>query len=276
VSDGALGWLRVQLFNIWLFAFSFVCAMAAWLAARFGSQAAVRSVVAWWTLRMVGAVRLLLGGTIEVLGRDNMPANGPVLLVAKHQSELDAILLFSLFPDMGAVVMQELERYPFFGTVLRRLDMIAVAVEQGPQGRTAQVVEGARRLMADGRPVLIYPEGTLMHLGARERYRRGAWRIQDATGATVVPIALSLGTIWPRRDWKKHVGQTGALAFLPAIAPGFDEATFMARIEEVIENGTMDLIRRHASGPFLAEAEERFASRAGIGGRAEGRAGEGA
>lgn len=251
---------RVLAFNLWFYPFAFLCALAAWLCALTGSRTLTRDAVAWWTRRVLGAVRLLLGGRIEVRGQENLPPGGPQLLVAKHQSELDAILLFALFPDFGAVVMQELERYPFFGRVMRVLDFIAVAVDSGPQGRTAMVIAGAQRMMRQGRPVLIYPEGTLMELGARERYRTGAYRIYQATGATVTPVAFSVGTVWPRRDWWKGVDQTGAIAFLPPVAPGLDETTFMATIESTIETATMDLIREHAAGAVLAAAEVRFAA----------------
>jgi 1-acyl-sn-glycerol-3-phosphate acyltransferase len=254
-----MAWLRVQVFNVWFFALSFLCALAAYACARTASQAATRAVMGWWTRRVCGSVRVILGGTIEVRGRENLPPGGPQLIVAKHQSELDAILLFSLFPDLGAVVMQELERYPFVGPILASLDMIAVAVDSGPQGRTASVIDGARRLRAAGRPVLIYPEGTLMQLGAKERYRTGAWRIHAATGATVTPVALSLGAIWPRRDWGKRVGTTGALEFLPPLPEGLDETTFMAEIETRIETATMALIREHATPDDLAAAEARYA-----------------
>jgi 1-acyl-sn-glycerol-3-phosphate acyltransferase len=261
----ATAWLRVQLFNLWFFGFTLCCALAAYLCARIGSQQGTRAVVAWWTRRVRTAVRLLLDGRIEVLGLENIPHDGPVMLVSKHQSELDAILFFSLFPQMGAVVVQELERYPFVGPILKALDMIAVAVDRGPQGRTAMVIQGAQRLMQQGRPLLIYPEGTLMSLGAKERYRSGAFRLHDATGATVVPVALSLGVIWPRREWRKHVGQTGAMAFLPPLEAGLDEATFMAELERRIEDETMTLIRRHATGDRLATAEDRHARGAGNG-----------
>lgn len=254
-----MAWIRVQAFNLAFFGLAFIAAVVAWVCAKLGLKTGARGAVAWWTRAVVAMVRTILGGTVEVLGRENLPPGGPQLIVSKHQSELDAILFFSLYPDLGAVVMQELERYPFVGPVLKALDMIAVSVDNGPQGRTAMVIAGAQRLRAAGRPVLIYPEGTLMSLGAKERYRTGAFRIYQATGATVTPAALSLGTIWPRREWRKHVGQTGAVEFLPPLPPGLDEATFMAEIETRIEAATMTLIRRHAKGAALAAAEDRFA-----------------
>jgi 1-acyl-sn-glycerol-3-phosphate acyltransferase len=255
--------MRAHLFNLIFYPFPFLCALAAWAAARTLGPGAVRAVVAWWTRRIRGLVALILGGTIEIRGRERLPEGGPQLIVSKHQSELDAILFFSLFPQFGAIVMQELERYPFVGVIIRALDYIAVSVDQGPQGRTEAVVAGAVRVLDGGRPVLIYPEGTLMSLGAKERYRAGAWRIYAASGCTVTPVALSLGAIWPRRDWAKRVGRTGALEFLDPIAPGLDQESFMAEIERRIETATMALIREHAAPEDVAAAEDRFARGAG-------------
>lgn len=251
--------MRVLLFNLWFYAVAFLVAMAAWGPAKLGRQAAVRAIIAWWTRRVLGAVRVILGGRVEVRGLERLPPGGPQLLVAKHQSELDAILLFSLFPDFRAVVMQELERYPFVGPIIRTLDFIAVSVDNGPQGRTQAVIDGALEALEAGRPVLIYPEATLMRLGAKERYKSGAGRIYAAAGCAATPVALSLGAIWPRRDWEKRVGRAGALEFLDPVPPGLDQETFMREIEDRIETATMRLIREHADGDDLAAAERRFA-----------------
>ncbi|TVQ56053.1 MAG: 1-acyl-sn-glycerol-3-phosphate acyltransferase [Rhodobacteraceae bacterium] len=251
--------MRILVFNLWFYSFAFLCAMVAWVPAKLGRPAAVRAVIAWWTRRVLGAVRVVLKGRIEVRGRERLPPGGPQLIVSKHQSELDAILLYALFPHFRAVVMQELERYPFVGPIIAALDYIAVSVDNGPQGRTQAVVEGAREALEAGRPVLIYPEATLMSLGARERYKSGAGRIYAATGCVATPVALSLGAIWPRRDWAKRVGAAGALEFLEPIPPGLDQETFMREVEERIETASMRLIREHAVGADLAAAERRHA-----------------
>ena len=206
---------------------------------------------------------MILDGRVEIRGLENLPS-GPKLFVCKHQSELDIILLASAVPEFGAVAMQELERYPFFGPILRRLELVLVPVDGARSdgtraGRTEEVIAGARRVIAAGRPMVIFPEATLMSLGARERYRKGAGRIYAALEIEAVPVASSLGVIWPRREWRKHPHRMAAIEILPPIAPGLDVDTFTSEIEQRVEQATMALIREHASGDVLAEAEDRFA-----------------
>ncbi|MEO1458894.1 MAG: hypothetical protein AAFV49_15250, partial [Pseudomonadota bacterium] len=144
-----------------------------------------------------------------------------------------------------------------FGTILGKLHLVLVAVDSGPQNRTEQTVEGTRATFEQGRPMIIYPEGELMSLGAKGRYRRGVGHIYTRLDPVVVPVVTSAGVIWPRREWNKTAQASAAIEFLPPIEPGLDFDTFMARIEETIETGTMRLIREHAPADILAEAEAR-------------------
>lgn len=249
--------MRSIAFNLVFYALTLYAATRVYLLSLRGRREAMLAVLRWWGESTLRAVEIVLGGRVEIRGLDRIPAEGPVMFVAKHQSELDIVLLGALMPHTGAVAMQELERYPFFGPILRALDIVLVAVERGPQKRTEQTVEGARRTFEQGRPMTIYPEGTLMRLGDKERYRRGAAHIYTRLGPTVVPVATSVGTIWPRRDWWKNPGMTGAIEYLEPIPPGLPFETFMARIEATIEENTWRLIREHATPAMIEEAESR-------------------
>lgn len=259
--------VRSTVFNLVFFAFSFLVAMGLWLLAKVSTRAAMQRLAGRWGRGVRWLVRVMLGSEIEVRGLENVPADRPVLFVGKHQSELDIVMMAALFPTTSAVAMAELEKYPFFGALLRGLDVVLVAVDAGPQGRTRQVVEGTARILAEGRPMLIYPEGELMDLGARERYRKGAGHIYAELEVWAVPIAVSLGTIWPRRRWRKNCGRRGAIAFLEPIPPGMGLEPFMTEIEERIEAATMDLIREHATPEELADAERRYEGRLNNAGR---------
>ncbi len=253
--------LRVAVFNVVFYFITFFWAMYIATACYFVSGDAARAKIRRWCHWVQWWVRVGLGGRIEKRGRENIP-DGPYVIAPKHQSELDVAVIFGEHSNCGAVVMKELADLPFLGKLISRLDLIAVSVEGGPQGLTEMIRDGAKRVAAQGRPILIYPEGELMSLGARERYKSGVFNIYDSAKIPVVPIAQSLGAIWPRREWAKKVGHTGAIQYLEPIMPGLDRETFMAKLETMIEEGSMALIREHATGAELAAAEDRFARKA--------------
>ncbi|MEM9782265.1 MAG: lysophospholipid acyltransferase family protein [Pseudomonadota bacterium] len=252
--------MRSILFNLFFYAFTTVIAARVWWLARRKDREAMHRVLNYWGETTLRAVDVILGGTVQVRGRENIPQSGDVLFVSKHQSEMDVVLLGALMPNTGAVAMAELAKYPFFGTILNGLGIVLVPVDQGPQNRTEQTIEGTARTFAEGRPMMIYPEGTLMQLGARERYRRGVAHIYTRLNPTVVPVATSVGTIWPRREWRKYPGRTGAIQFLEPIPPGMPFDSFLDEVETRIEGATMALVREHAPPELLAEAEQRFAA----------------
>ncbi len=254
--------LRVTAFNLYFYSYTFAVALICYVLAKFSTREAMQRVLRQWGQATLWGIRVLLGGRVEVRGEDRLPPEGPRLVVAKHQSELDIVMLAALMPDASAVAMAELRKYPFFGPILEKLGVVLVAIEAGPQGRTQQVIDGARRVAIDEeRPMVIYPEGELMRLGARERYRKGAAHIYTALDIPACPVAVSHGLIWPRREWRKHVGRTAVFEYLDPIPPGLGFDAFLAEIETRIEENTMRLIREHAPPEELAAAEERYARR---------------
>lgn len=251
--------MRVVLFNIVFFGGTFFTALAAIvLGIGPGGQARVRRCVRFQGRWVQAAVRHVLKGTIEIRGLEHVSGGAPAILAPKHQSELDVFIPLAMYPDLGAIAMAELARYPLLGPVLRKLDYILVSVEGKRKNQLGQVVSGARRVNEQGRTILIYPEGELMRLGARERYKQGVFHIYESLNAPVIPVAQSLGLIWPQRQWKKHVGKTGVWEFMEPIPPGLDRETFMAELEHRIEHRTMELIREHGEPHIVAEAEHRF------------------
>lgn len=251
--------MRSVLFNLFFYGFTGLLTPVVWLVAKLAPREALWALIRFWGKTVIGGVRLILNSEIELRGLENLPEGGSWLLVCKHQSELDAILLASILPHAGAVAMQELENYPLFKPILHKLGLVLVPTAGPRANRTAQVVAGAKRILAEGRPMVIFPEGALMALGAHERYRKGVGHMYRAMGTEAVLVASCLGVIWPRRGWVKHAGVTAAVEVLEPVPPGLEIDAFMALIEERIEAASMALIREHASGAVLAAAEDRFA-----------------
>jgi 1-acyl-sn-glycerol-3-phosphate acyltransferase len=128
-------------------------------------------------------------------GPENLPARGPLILAANHQSFLDPFFI-------GAGI-QLRPRYLVYYTYMEKPLLGAVArffgglpVGQGPAKRSLSAV---RTALEAGETVEIYPEGGRSPDGRVYLFQRGFAHLARVTGAPVVPVAL-LGALraWPR------------------------------------------------------------------------------
>ena len=251
--------IRSVLFTLLFYLFTFFIAMTCWVVAKIAGRRPMWHVIRFWGKTTLLMLRVILNAKVEVRGLEHLDLSRSQLIVAKHQSELDIVMLGALMWEISAVAMEELTKLPFFSTILKTVGTVNIAVDSGPQGRTEQMIEGAKRIRAENRTMVIYPEGELMKLGAKERYKSGAGHLYKAMEVEAVPVAISLGVIWPQRQWWKNPGTTGAIEFMEPIPPGMEFGTFMATIEDRIESQTMALIEEHASGQMLEDARTRHA-----------------
>jgi 1-acyl-sn-glycerol-3-phosphate acyltransferase len=195
---------------------------------------------AWWMggLWVRGAL-LLLRATVglghRVRGGEHRVA-GPAIYAAKHQSAWDT-LVFPLLLDKPAYVLkQELIRVPLFGSYLRQCGMIPVD-RQGGGSALKQMLKAARAAVAQGRSILIYPEGTRTPPGERRAYHPGVAALYGDLGIPVVPVALNSGLFWGRRAFHKRPG-TITIEFLPPIAPGLPRRDFMQELQNRMEGAS--------------------------------------
>jgi 1-acyl-sn-glycerol-3-phosphate acyltransferase len=237
--------LRSLLFNLAFYGFA-VAMLVGWTPGRVISRRlAVRGMEAW----AGGVDRLLrlVPITVEVRGAHNLP-KGAVLVASKHQSAWDTIVFHKLLDDPAIVLKRELLHIPLYGGFIRRAGMIPVDRDAGARSLRALVVE-ARAKAAEGRPILIFPEGSRAAPGQRLPYRPGAAALYTQLGLTCVPVALNSGLFWPRRQFRRRPGRI-VLEFLPPIPPGLTRRTFAETLETAIETATDRLIAE-------AEGEEQ-------------------
>jgi 1-acyl-sn-glycerol-3-phosphate acyltransferase len=198
---------------------------------------------AWWMggLWVRGALLLLraiVGLGHRVRGSEHRIA-GPAIYAAKHQSAWDT-LVFPLLLDKPAYVLKrELIRVPLFGSYLKQCGMIPVD-RQGGGSALKQLLKAARAAIAQGRSILIYPEGTRMPPGEHRPYHPGVAALYGDLGVPVVPVALNSGLFWGRRSFHKKPG-TITIEFLPPIAPGLPRREFMAELQNRMEGASQRL-----------------------------------
>src|SRR5262249_26527794 len=99
----------------------------------------------------------------------------------------------------------------------------------------------ARREAADGRQVIIFPEGTRRVPGAPPKYKYGVVHLYTATGVPCLPIALNSGLFWPRRSIRRYPG-TIRVEVLDPIPPGLAKRDFFEQLQRNIEAATARLI----------------------------------
>jgi 1-acyl-sn-glycerol-3-phosphate acyltransferase len=202
----------------------------------------VRGTPLWWFavnwMRVViWGTRVILGIRVQVRGMENLPQGheSAAILLAKHQSALETLLLPTLMPHpLAFVFKRELLRIPFFGWSMARLDMIHIDRESRAQA-LKHVVEQGRVLLARGVWIIMFPEGTRIARGQRGTYQTAGTRLAVDTGAPVIPIAVSSGRCWPRKGFIKYPGLV-EVSIGPAIpSAGRDPKALMREVEAWIE-----------------------------------------
>ena len=232
--------MRSFLFNLVFYGFTAVVAIACLPLTYLKSPKALEHVLHWWAKSIVWSLDKIAGIKLEVQGRENIPTSGPSLIASKHQSFSDGILVLSLLPNIATVAMKDLLDYPAIARILTKLDMIMVDTCGGGTERD-KLSTAARRAYDAGRHILIYPEGQLVPVGDRERYKIGVYHLYADLNLPVTPVATNVGLRWQCRGWRKHPG-TATLSFLPPIETGLDKDTFMRVLEDQIEAETARLV----------------------------------
>lgn len=177
----------------------FFC-LVALIAAVFGTRQ-VRRVVGSWAGFHHLLVTRLLGIRFAIEGE--IPG-GPVLVALKHQAMVETIEVLRLVDTPVVVMKQQYVKVPLLGAVMRRFGVIGVDREAGASALREMMARG-RQAIADGRPVVIFPEGTRVAVGATPPLRPGFAGLYRALGLPVVPVALESGRVWPK-GLTKHPG----------------------------------------------------------------------
>ncbi|MDE1181581.1 lysophospholipid acyltransferase family protein [Paraburkholderia sp.] len=158
-----------------------------------------------WCRALVAVMRWLPGITVSVEGLEHLPAE-PSIILCRHESTWETLAFMAVFPRrISFVFKEELLRIPFFGWVLRGLDMVSLNRGSPRQAHQAVTQESAARL-AKGDDVVIFPEGTRVAHDAPLRLTSGGIRLACATGAPAVPVVHNAGKVWPAKGWPDRRG----------------------------------------------------------------------
>jgi 1-acyl-sn-glycerol-3-phosphate acyltransferase len=134
-------------------------------------------------LPFIGAYRIA-----EISGLEPALALRPVVLVANHRSLMDALLLIGLLPHTGVLIKSRDTRKLMNGLLARYFDL--VSIDRHSLESVAATLEKSRRLLGDGKNLLVFPEGTRARSGRLQHFNRVAFDLALAARVPVVPVIL--------------------------------------------------------------------------------------
>lgn len=148
----------------------------------------------FWPLAAIVIPLTGLLARIEVRGAEKLPRSGAFILAPNHVSEIDPIIVAVAVWRMGRaprfMAKESLFRVPLLGAILRATGMIPVA-RAASQSSSRQTMAASETLVAHGRGVIVYPEGSLTRDPALwpMRGKTGAVRLALSGGIPVIPLA---------------------------------------------------------------------------------------
>ena len=212
-------------------------ALAVVIAAPFLNSSQIYWMCAGWLKLAVNSGTVILGIRNQVIGYENLPvgSTAPAVLLVKHQSTWETFCMPTLMPHpLAYVFKKELLYVPFFGWAMSRMDMIHIDRSKRAQAFNRVVAQG-QRLLDQGTWVIMFPEGTRVERGQKGQYKNGGTRLAVATGAPVIPVAVTSAICWPRKALIKRPGTVAFSIGKPIPSAGREPDELMREVEAWIE-----------------------------------------
>ena len=143
--------------------------------------------LAWITINIVYRIR--------PKGLENIPREGPAIVVCNHVSYMDPIILGgSVSRPMRFVMWYKIFQIPFLNFIFKNAKAIPIASAREDAELMEEAFEKVDAELAEGNVVCIFPEGGLTRDGEIQRFRPGIERILEKRPVPVIPAAL--GRLW--------------------------------------------------------------------------------
>jgi 1-acyl-sn-glycerol-3-phosphate acyltransferase len=214
--------IRSLVFYIVFYLGSALYSATALLALPFGASA-LRKVVRAWARFHRACARVLLGIRVRIEGE---APRGAAFYALKHESFFEAIDQPALLENPAVFAKEELFSVPLWGRAALAYGLVPVARDQGPKALRAMLT-AAKALVATGRPLSLFPEGTRVRHRTEPPLQAGFAGLYKLLGLPVVPVAVDSGPLYHR--FVKRPG-TVTYRFGEPIPPGLPREEAEARV----------------------------------------------
>lgn len=145
-------------------------------------------------LRFIALAAMRIFYRLRIIGGENLPLEGPALLIPNHVTWLDALLLTATNQRRIRFVMERrIYNTPFLRGLFRLMGVIPVSSEDGRKG-LLEFMRQARAALDEGYLVCIFAEGQLTRNGMLREFRGGFERIVRGSDYPIIPVYI--GGAW--------------------------------------------------------------------------------
>ncbi|MBX3685298.1 MAG: MFS transporter [Rhodocyclaceae bacterium] len=128
---------------------------------------------------------------LKVVGDENIPEEGPAVIVANHVSFADALIIMAGSRRPIRFVMDHhIFRWPILSFVFRNSRAIPIAPAKEDPAMMERAFDEVAAALEAGELVGLFPEGRITDNGELYPFRPGIRRIVERTPVPVVPVAL--------------------------------------------------------------------------------------
>jgi 1-acyl-sn-glycerol-3-phosphate acyltransferase len=193
--------IRTVLFTILFFSGSAFHAITAFVGS-LTSPALMRWAVGGWARYQHFCAKAILGIDVRIEGE---MTDRPVLYAIKHESMYETIDMPRVFHRPSVIAKRQLFDIPFWGKAALAYGMIPVD-RDGGAAALRDMLARSKALLADGRPIIIFPEGTRVLHGENPPLQSGFAGLYKMLNVPVVPVAVNSGKLMPRDHWLRRSG----------------------------------------------------------------------
>ncbi len=156
---------------------------------------------------------------ITLKGMENLPREGPYIIVANHRSMLDISLIQGYInPHAGFVAKKELDHFFTVGKFLKVLGGELID-RNNPRDAVSAVNNLIRKMEREKQVVVLFPEGTRSTDGKVHEFKVGSMKIILKSKIPVIPVAI-IGTDKSMPKGTFYIRKSKVIAsVLPAIGP---------------------------------------------------------
>lgn len=132
------------------------------------------------------------GVPLEIIRESNEPVPQPCIYVSNHGSYIDILLLFYTIPGfLNMMGKDSLAKVPLWGPLFASTYIV---VNRGSAVGRGRALAQAKRELLEGRPLAVFPEGTIGDKPgeALGPFMDGAFQLAIATGVPLVPVSMPL------------------------------------------------------------------------------------